>query len=127
MVLKALLVLLVLLLVLSLDDLLGLLGDSVELNVEGTLLVVLDGEEQSLDLVLDLSKLCVVLQDLLHIVYLGVTLVLDAVVLGVDDADIDKDGILVVSGNWKLRHFDLSLLQVDDHLEVKLELLLAVD
>ena len=66
LVLKTLLVFLVLLLVLALDDLLGLLGDSVELHVLGTFLEVLDLEVESLSLVPDPLKAGLELTDSVH-------------------------------------------------------------
>ena len=124
---EALLVLFVLLLVLALDDLLGLLGHTVELDIKGSLLVVFNHEGQSLNFVLDLLQLGVMLQDLFHVVDLGVTLVHDTIILGVDHADIDEDGILVVGGDRQLWDFDLTLLHVGDDLEVELQLFLTIN
>ena len=56
LLLEALLVLFVLLLVLALDDLLRLLGHTVELHVLGSLLVVLDLQVEALLLILDLLQ-----------------------------------------------------------------------
>ena len=87
--LEALFVLLILLLILSLDDLLCLLRHPVKLNVKGTLLVVLNLESESLDLVLNLLELGVVFEDELHVVYFLVAFAPNAVIFGVDYIDIN--------------------------------------
>lgn len=125
--LKSLLVFLILLLVLALDDLLSLLGDSVQLHIESTLLVIFNLQVQSLDLVLDLLQSGLVLHNLLHVVDLDATLCVDLIVFSEDHVFVDEDGIFIVSGDWKLGHFVLALLGVDDNLEVKLELFLSVN
>ena len=125
--LKSLFVFLILLLVLSLDDLLRLLGNSVQLHVKCSLLVILDLQGESFDLVLDLLEARVVLQDLLHVVHLVVTLHLDVVVFVAYDRLADEDRVLVVGSDGELGNFNLSLLHVKDELEVELELFLAID
>lgn len=87
--LEALLVLFVLLLILALDNLLSLFRHSIELNVESALLVVLNLESQTLDLIFDLFELGVIFEDELHIVHFLVAFVLDAIILCVDDVNVD--------------------------------------
>ena len=70
--------------VLALDDFLRLLRHPIELNVESTLLVVLNLEGESLNLVLDLLKLGVVFEDELHVVHFLIAFVPNTVIFGVD-------------------------------------------
>ena len=126
LVLEALLVVLILLLVLTLDDLLRLLGDAVELDVKGACGVIFDLQGLSLYDVLNLLQLGLVGKDLLHLLNLLLALLVDVVVLLIDDRLINKDGVLVVSGDRKLRNLNLTLLEEDDGLEVELEFLLAI-
>lgn len=97
--LEALLVLLILLLVLALNDFLRLLRHPVQLNVKGALLVVLNLESESLDLVFDLLKLGVVFEDELHVVHFLIAFAPNAVIFGVDYVNVYQDCIFVVSGN----------------------------
>lgn len=62
-----------------------------------------------------------------HLLNLGVSTVFNGLVLVVDILLQDEDGVLVVSGHWQLRDFNLTLLQVDDNLKVVLELLDTAD
>ena len=125
--LEALFVFLILFLVLSLDNFLCLFGHSVQLHVLRSLLIVLDFESISLHFILDLLKARVVLQDFHHVVHLVVSPKFDSVVFVINHSCADKDGVFVVCGDGLLRNFNLSLLEVDDELEVKLELFLAIN
>lgn len=89
LIIKTLLIVLILLLVLALDNLLSLFGDSVELYVECTLLVVLNLQVQALNLVFDLLQLRVVRQDRLHLSYFLVALLQNVVVLLIDNQNVD--------------------------------------
>jgi len=89
LIIKTLLIVLILLLVLALNDLLSLFGDSVELHVECTLLVVLNLQVQALYLIFDLLQLRVVLQDRLHLSNFLVSLLHNVVVLGIYNHNVD--------------------------------------
>jgi hypothetical protein len=120
---ESLLVVLLLLDVLALNDLLGLLGDSVQLHVLGPLLKVSDLTLETFVFVHDLLEHSLVAENVGHVGDLGVTLTLDETVLQVDILLQDQDSVLIVSGDWQLRNFDLTLLEVDNDLEVVLEFL----
>lgn len=126
LLLETLLVLVILLLMLALDDLLGLLGDSVKLDILGPLFKVKDLEEKLLALVLNPLKLLLVMSDLLHLVDLALSTVSNLVVFILDYLLVDENGILIVSGDWKLRYFYLSLFHVNHDLKVILELLASI-
>lgn len=126
LVFKSLFVILILLLVLALDDLLGLLGYTVKLDVKGTGSVIIDFKSLALNNVLDLLQFSLVSQDLLHFLDLLLSLLVNVVVLVLHNMLINQDSILVVSGNWKLRHFDLTLLHERHRFEVELEFLLTI-
>jgi len=126
LVFKSLLVVLILLLVLTTDDLLSLLRNSVELDVLGSLNQILDEQGVSLNLSLDLFELSLRVEDLLHVFNLTVSSLLDLFVLEVEVSSVDENSILVVSCDWKLRNLNLSLLEVDNNLEVELELLRSI-
>ena len=108
---------------LALDDFLGLLRDAVELDVFGALFEIGDLQLEALVLVHDLLEHRLVPQDVCHVRYFRVAFRLNKAVLQIDVALQDQDRILVISGHRCLCHFDLSLFQVDNHLEVVLELL----
>lgn len=126
LVFKSLFVILILLLVLALDDLLGLLGYTVKLDVKGTGSVIIDFKSLALNNVLDLLQFSLVSQDLLHFLDLLLSLLVNVVVLVLHNMLINQDSILVVCGNWKLRHFDLTLLHERHRFEVELEFLLTI-
>lgn len=114
LVLKSLLVLLIFLLVLSLDDFLGLLGHSVQLDVLSSLLEISNFEIKSLLNVSNSLEISLELRNLVHQFHLLVTLVLDFVILHLDHVFTNKNSVLVVSGYWKLRNFNPSLLKIND-------------
>jgi hypothetical protein len=126
LILQSLLVFLVLLLVLATNDLLGLLGDSVELDILGSLNQVFNQKGESLHLSLDLFELGLGVEDLVQVLDFLVSSVLDLRVLKVNVLAIDQNGILVVGGNRQLRHLNLTLLEIDDNLKVELEFLLSL-
>jgi hypothetical protein len=126
LVFKPLLVLFVLLHMLALNDLLSLLSYSVELDILGTLFEVLYFKIKALLLVLDLLQVHLEVADLVHKLDLELTLSVDFLVLVVNQITRNEDGILVVSGNRKLRNFDLALLKVADHLEVVADLVNSI-
>jgi hypothetical protein len=66
------------------------------------------------------------LVDVYHLLYFLVASLLDLVVLPDDHGLIDEDRVLVVGRDRGLGHFYLSLLQVDNYLEVILHLLQAL-
>jgi len=123
LVLKTLLVLLVLLLVLALNDFLSLLGHSVQLDVLSSLLKIGDFEIESLFDVSNSLEISLELRNLVHQLDFFVTLVLDFMILHLDHVFRNKDGVLVVGGNWELRNFNPSLLEINDCLEVEPNLL----
>ena len=110
---------------LTLDDLLRGFSHTVQLHVLGTLDEVTDLKPQALVLVLDLLQGGVVRQNLAHVIDLLVSTMRDLLVLPGDHCFTDQNGVLVVGGDWKLRHFDLSLLHVDNDFEVELKLLVT--
>lgn len=120
---EALLVVFFLLHVLALDNLLGLLGDTVELNIHSTLGKIDDLELQALVLQMHSLELSAVLHDVGHVGHFGVSTILNVLILLVNRLLQDKNGVLVISGNWELRYFNLTLLEVDNDFEVVLELL----
>jgi hypothetical protein len=105
---KSLFVILILLVVLALDDLLSLLGNSVHLNVQSSLLKIINFLEQPLILEGDSAQIGLVLLDLLKQLDLFVSLLNDCVILLTNDVLLNEDSILVISGYRKLRHLDLS-------------------
>ena len=123
LVFKSLLVFLVLLLMLSLDDFLSLLSDSVKLNILSSLLEVGDFKIKSL---LDISyplEIGFELRDLVHEFDFLVSLVLDLVILQLNDIFRDENCIFVISCNWKLRNLNPSLSEIYNTLEVEPNLL----
>ncbi len=108
---------------LALNNLLSLLGHSVQLHILSTFFEVSDLQFESFVLVLHLFKQSLVLQDVDHLLHLRLALALDLVVLASDRASKDQDRVFVVCCNWRLRNFDLALLQIYYHLEVVLQLL----
>ena len=108
---------------LALNDFLGLLGDSVQLHVLSPFLKVSDLTLETLVFVHDLFEHSLVAQNVGHVGDLGITLTLDETVLQVDILLQDQDSVLVVSSDWQLRNFDLTLLEVNDDLKVVLEFL----
>ena len=99
LVFKPFLVIFVLLHVLPLNDLLGLLGDTVELNVLGSLFVVSALKLQAFGPVLDMLEHSVGLEDRLHRRNLLLAATGDLVILFHHRALRHKDGVLVVSGH----------------------------
>ena len=67
------------------------------------------------------------LQDFHHVVHLIVSPDLNFVIFVCNHGCTDKNGVFVVCGDGLLGNFDLSLLQIDDKLEVELKLFLAID
>ena len=120
---ESLLVVLLFLDVLALNDFLGLLGDSVQLHILGSLLKVSDLTLETFVFVHDLLEHCLVTENVGHVGDLGVTLTLDETVLQVDILFQDQDSVFIVSSDWQLRNFDLTLLEVNNDLEVVLEFL----
>jgi len=124
---KSSLVILFLLDVFALNDLLGLFGDTVELHIFSSLLEISDLQLQTFILVHDFFKLLLVLEDSGHILDLCITLILDVSVLLVNIILQDQDSVLVVSSNRFLGHLYLTLLEVNDHFKVILQLLNPAD
>lgn len=117
---QALLVIFLLLDVFALDDLLGLLGDPVELHILCELLEVLFFRLETLVLILDLLELGLVDEDTADEIEFGLAALCELRVLVLDHLPLDEDGVLVVCGDGKLGNLDLALLQVYDHLKVVL-------
>jgi len=84
---------------LALDDLLGLLGHTIELDVLGSLLEIKDLKVQTPLLVLDSLKASFELTDQVHQLHLFISSSNDLSILVVDHVPGDEDGILVVGGN----------------------------
>lgn len=122
LVVETLLDVLILLNVLLHNDFLSLLGDSVQLHVHSTLLEIHDFEVLDLALSLMELKLGLGIENIAHLDDLLFTLLLNLHVLHLDDVLLNENGILVVSSDGKLGHFNLSLLQVHNHLKVELKL-----
>lgn len=126
LVLKSLLVFFILLLVLSLDDFLSLLGHTIELDVLCSLLEISDFQIKSLFLIPDPLETGLEVTNLIHLQNFVLTSAMDLFVLEVDHVFSDQNGILVVSGYWKLRNLDLSLPQVDNGFKIESDLLDSV-
>jgi len=84
---------------LALDDLLGLLGHTIELDVLGSLLEIKDLKVQTPLLVLDSLKASFELTDQVHQLHLFISSSNNLSILVVDHVPRDEDGILVVGGN----------------------------
>lgn len=89
LLLKTLLVLFVPLGVLALDDLLGLLGHTVKLNISGSLFEILSHQRQLFLLELNFLEVLLVLKNRLHLLDLGFSLILDALIFISDDSLLD--------------------------------------
>lgn len=126
LVLKSLLVFFILLLVLSLDDFLSLLCHTIELDVLCSLLEISDFQIKSLFLIPDPLETGLEVTNLIHLQNFVLTSAMDLFVLEVDHVFSDQNGILVVSGYWKLRNLDLSLPQVDNGFKIESDLLDSV-
>ena len=83
----------------ALDDLLGLLGHTVELHVLGSLFEVLDFQVEFLLLVANLFETGFEFRDGLELFDLGVATLHDFFVFIVDGVSLNKDGIFVISSN----------------------------
>jgi len=118
LVLKSLLVLLILLLMLTLDDFLGLLGNTIKLDVLGSLLKIGDLQVESLFDVFNSLKVSFKLTDSVHKSNLVFTLLLDASVFYLDNILRYEDSILVIGGDGKLRDLNPTLSDINDSLEV---------
>jgi hypothetical protein len=118
---KALLVIFLLLDVLALDDLLSLLGNSIQLNIFSELLKMLLLCLEALVLVLDLLELGLVDQDTADSTNLDPTTLSKMLVLIFNIFTLNENGVLVVCGDGKLGNLDLALLQVHNHLKVVLQ------
>jgi hypothetical protein len=103
-------------------DFLSLLGDSVQLHVHSTLLKINNFEVLNLALSFMELKLGLGIENIAHLDDLLLTLLLNLHVLHFDNVLLNEHGILVVSSDGKLRYFNLSLLQVHNHLKVELKL-----
>lgn len=110
-------------LALALNDLLCLLGHSVQLHIFGPLFEVSDFQGKTFVLVLHMLKSSLGLVDVNHLLDFLVTSILNLAVLPDDHLLVNKNRILVVRRDRGLGHFYLSLLQVDDYLKVILHLL----
>lgn len=84
---------------LALDDLLGLLGHTIELDVLGSLLKIKDLKVQTPLLVLDSLEAGFELTDQVHQLHLFISSSNDLSILVVDHVPGDEDCILVVGGN----------------------------
>lgn len=89
LLLQTLLVLFVPLSVLSLDDLLGLLGHTVKLNISGSLFEILSHERQLFLLQLNFLEVLLVLKNRLHLLDLGFAVFLYALILISNDSLLD--------------------------------------
>ena len=103
---------------LALDDLLGLLGDPVQLNVFRSFLEVFDFKVKPLLLIADLLERHLKVRDVVHESDLHISLSDNFLVFIIDYVLRNQDGILVVRSDWKLRHFNLSLLQINDNFKI---------
>lgn len=126
LVLKSLFVFFILLLVLSLDDFLGLLGHTIELDVLCPLFEISDLQVESLFLIPDPLETGLEVANLIHLLNFGLTSALDLFILVVDYVFGNQNGIFIIGGYWKLRNFDLSLPQVDNGFEIESDLLDSV-
>jgi hypothetical protein len=120
---KAFLIVLFLLNVLALNDLLGLLSNSVQLHILSTFFKVSDLQFESFVFILYLFKQSLVLQNVNHLLNLRFAFSLYLIILPRDSTSQNQNGILVVSCNRRLSNFDLALFQIYDHFEVVLQLL----
>lgn len=118
LILKTLLVFLIFLLMLTLDDLLSLFGDSIELNILGSFLEVLDLKIESLLLESNLFETSLERTDGVHELDFLVSSVNDFVILISDNILGDQDSILVISGYRKLRYLNETLFKVNNNLVV---------
>ena len=112
------LVFFVFLLVLALDYFLGLLSDSVKLHIFGSFFVVLDLQIETLLLIFDLLEIGFEVADILHQVNLVSSSDSNFLVLVIDNRLCNQNCIFVVCCNRQLRHFNLSLLHVNNRFEV---------
>jgi hypothetical protein len=108
---------------LTLDDLLSLLGYSIELDVFSTLLEVGNLQLKTLVLVHNLLEHGLVAQNIHHVVDLRITFMLNEQVLLVDILFENHNSVFVVSSDWQLGNFDLTLLEVNDNFKVVFQLL----
>lgn len=118
LILKTLLVFLIFLLMLTLDDLLSLFGDSIELNILGSFLEVLDLKIESLLLESNLFETSLERTDGVHELDFLVSSMNDFVILISDNILGDQDSILVISGYRKLRYLNETLFKVNNNLVV---------
>jgi len=102
----------------TLDDLLSLFGDSIELNILGSFLEVLDLKIESLLLESNLFETSLERTDGVHELYLLISSMNNFVVLISDHFLGDQDSILVVSGYRKLRYLNETLFKVNNNLVV---------
>jgi hypothetical protein len=89
LLLQTLLVLFIPLSVLSLDDLLGLLGHTVKLDISGSLFEILSHERQLFLLQLNFLEVLLVLKNRLHLLDLGFAIFLYALILISNDSLLD--------------------------------------
>lgn len=126
LVFETFLVIFVLLLMLTLKNLLRLLRDTVHLHVEGALLKIINLKLETLLSKLNTAHLGAEVGDFSEQTDLIVSLHAHMRVLVIDDLALHEDSVLVVSGDRKLRHFNLTLLHVHHALEVEADLVDAV-
>lgn len=104
-------------------DFLSLLGNSVELDIHSTLLVIDNFEVLDLAFSLMELKLGLSIKNISHLLDLFSSSLLNFPVFFLNNVLSDENGILVISGNGKLGYFNLTLFKVDNHFKVELKLL----
>jgi hypothetical protein len=97
---------------------LSLFGDSIELNILGSLLEILDLKIESLLLESNLFETSLERTDGVHELDLLVSSMNDFVVLISDHILGDQDSVLVISGYRKLRYLNKTLFQINNNLVV---------
>lgn len=117
---EAFLVFLFLFHVLTLNDFLRLLGHSVKLHVFSAFFQVCYLQQETFVLVDNRLKGDLAFQDVRHVLDFCVAPNLDLVVLEQNVLLQNQNCVFEVSGNWRLRDFNLPLLQVNYHLKVVL-------